>query len=73
MTDTFIVRTDIPESRDTKPRGTFDVGTWRVWPLPDSKGIAVYLNHMCGSRLVITQIADIPLKPADPSTRKETR
>lgn len=61
MTDTFIVRTDIPESRDTKPRGTFDVGTWRVWPLPDSRGIVVYINHLCGSRVVLTKVAHIPL------------
>lgn len=73
MHDAFITRTDTPENGETKPVGVFQLGTWRVWPLPDSKGIAVYLNHMCGSRLVITQIADIPLKAAEPSTRKETR
>lgn len=61
MTDAFISRTDIPESGETKPPGNFQVGTWRVWPLPQSRGLVVYVNHLCGSRIVLTKIADIPL------------
>lgn len=61
MSDTFIARTDIPESGETKPTGNFQVGTWRVWPLPQSRGLVVYVSHLCGSRIVLTKIADIPL------------
>lgn len=60
MSDTFIARTDIPEHGGTRPIGEFQIGTWRVWPLPNSRGITVYINHLCGSRIVLTKVADIP-------------
>ena len=60
MSDTFIARTDIPEHGGARPIGEFQIGTWRVWPLPNSRGITVYINHLCGSRIVLTKVADIP-------------
>jgi hypothetical protein len=61
MSDAFIARTDLPESGETKPRGSYTIGTWRIWPLPQSHGVVVYVNHLCGSRIVLTKIAEIPL------------
>jgi hypothetical protein len=66
LEDAFIARVDSPESGETRPIGTYTFGAWRVWPLPDSKGIVVYVNHLCGSRLVLTKIADISLEVPPP-------
>lgn len=65
MMDAFIMRVDTPESGVTRPVGAFRVGTWRVWPLPQSKGVVVYISHLCGSRLVMTKIVDIPFLAND--------
>jgi len=62
LNDAFITRTDMPEDGESKPKGSFLFGSWRVWPLPNSHGIVVYANHLCGSRVVLTKIADIPLQ-----------
>lgn len=67
MTDTFISRTDIPESGATKPQGNFQIGTWRVWPLPNSRGITIYVSHLCSSRVVLTKIAELPLPQKEPA------
>lgn len=61
LSDAFIARTDTPINGNTRPVGSFVIGTWRVWPLPDSRGITVYANHLCGSRIVLTKIADVAL------------
>lgn len=65
MSDAFIVRIDAPESGITRPRGNFLIGAWRVWPLKQSRGIAIYLHHFCGSRFVLSKAAEIPL-PLEP-------
>lgn len=65
MMDAFIMRVDTPESGVTRPVGAFRIGTWRVWPLPQSKGVVVYISHLCGSRLVMTKIVDIPFLAKD--------
>lgn len=67
MYDAFIVRTDMPEKPDTRPLGSFQVGTWRVWPLPNSRGLSIYVSHLCGSRIVLTKIVDLPLTPKEPA------
>jgi hypothetical protein len=64
MHDTYIARVDVPETGETRPTGEFSSGMWRVWPLPNSRGIVVYANHLCGSRIVVTKVADIDLTKA---------
>jgi hypothetical protein len=66
MSDVFIARTDNPTVGSTRPVGTFIIGSWRIWPLPDSKGVTVYASHLCGSRIVITKIAEVPLPHGAP-------
>lgn len=61
MHDTYIARVDMPETGETRPVGSFQSGVWRVWPLPNSRAIVIYMNHLCGSRLVVTRGADIDL------------
>ncbi len=61
LNDTFIARVDMPETGETRPAGDFRGGMWRVWPLPNSRGIVVYTNHLCGSRVVVTKVANINL------------
>lgn len=61
MHDTYIARADMPETGETRPVGAFQSGIWRVWPLPNSRSIVVYMNHLCGSRIVVTHGADIDL------------
>jgi hypothetical protein len=70
LEDAFIARIDAPESGETRPVGSYTLGAWRVWPLPNSKGIVVYANHLCGSRLVLTKIADIPLSEPAPKGKR---
>jgi len=61
MHDAYITRIDMPETGTTRPIGDFQSGMWRVWPLPNSRGIVVYMNHLCGARVVVTRGADIDL------------
>ena len=61
MSDAHITRTDGITESGTRPVGSFIVGTWRIWPIPDSSGISVYANHLCGSRMVLTKIAGLTI------------
>lgn len=61
MRDAYIMRSDFPEKGDTKPRGKFQIGTWRIWPRAGGVRVLVYVHHQCGQRLVTTKIADVPL------------
>lgn len=61
MHDTYIARADMPETGETRPVGAFQIGVWRVWPLPNSRSVVIYTNHLCGSRIVVTRAADIDL------------
>lgn len=61
LSDAYITRVDLPAGGATRPTGSFIVGTWRVWPLPDSRGVTVYSTHLCGSRIVLTKMADVAL------------
>jgi hypothetical protein len=59
--DLRIARVGIPEDGATKPRGTYDIGLWRVWPVDGIDTVKVYVTHQCGERFVATKIAEVEL------------
>lgn len=60
--DLRLARVDLPEEGNTKPRGAFDIGVWRVWPVEGVVQVNVYVMHDCGTgRLWATKIAEVPL------------
>lgn len=61
LRDAYIMRTDMLEKGDTKPRGNYQIGTWRIWPRAGGVRALVYVHHQCGQRLVTTKIADVSL------------
>jgi len=61
MSDAYIQRADIRENGDSKPPGNYYLGEWRIWPRSNAVEVVVNANHLCGDRLVITQIAKVPL------------
>jgi hypothetical protein len=62
-TDAFIGRMDGPTNGETRPKGAFMAGEWKVWPVEGAVSVVVYVNHLCGHRVVLTKLADIPLSP----------
>lgn len=61
MRDAYISRIDMPEKGETKPKGNFHIGSWRVWPRAGGVRVLAYVHHLCGSRMVTTKVADVPL------------
>ena len=61
MRDAYINREARRETGETKPRGSFDFGTWRLWPTDGALRAIVYISHQCGGRIVRTKIADVAL------------
>ena len=59
-------RVDRPEDGHTKPKGVFDIGKWRLWPVAGSTRVAVFTKHSCSGRLVVTKVADVSLVEAAP-------
>lgn len=59
--DANIQRLDIPERGDTKQRGAYDIGTWRVWPTDGATGALVMVQHLCAGRIVTTKITEVTL------------
>lgn len=59
--DLRMARIDIPEDKNTKPKGWYDIGVWKVWPVasPSLMGVEVIITHNCGGTLWSTQIAYI--------------
>lgn len=55
-------RVDRPADGHTNPVGKASIGYWRVWPLHDSDAVVLAVKYSCGGRLVVSRIADIPLK-----------
>lgn len=55
-------RVDKPADGHTKPVGKASIGHWRVWPLYGSDAVVLAVKHSCGGRLVVSKIADIPLR-----------
>lgn len=59
LRDAYARREDRPEHADNKPLGTFNLGTWRIWPKGDATRVAVYVEHDCDGRVVKSKIADV--------------
>ena len=53
-------RIDTPETGGTKPLGSFDIGVWRLWPVPmkEASHVVMFVQHDCAGRVVVTKIAD---------------
>jgi hypothetical protein len=61
--DTIIKRIDMPSEGKTKPRGTFDIGQWELYPIDGATHVSVWVQHSCGQDdLRSTRIADVELK-----------
>jgi hypothetical protein len=61
LKDAYMRRLDVPENGATKPRGTFDIGTWRIWPTSGASSVIVYAQHDCSGRIVQTKLAEVAL------------
>ena len=61
LLDVNAARVDRPEDRHTKPRGVFDLGQWRVWPVDGASAVLVYSTHSCDGRLVVSKLAEVRL------------
>lgn len=60
--DASIRRDDLPETGDTKPPGTYDIGRWRIWPThADSRSLLVFADHLCNQIQVRSLVAEVPL------------
>lgn len=66
MMDAYMRRIDTPEKGTTRPRGTFNIGVWRIWPINGASSVIVYAQHDCGNRIVQTRLADIDLSRGRP-------
>ena len=60
--DAHIHRIDITESGGTKAPGSYYLGEWRIWPRGQAVAVVVNSNHLCGTRLVVTKIAEVDLQ-----------
>lgn len=56
-----IDRIDRPATDSTHPQGSFDFGTWRIWPTTNTKLVAVYVLYDCGGRQVHVRAAEVVL------------
>lgn len=61
LRDLHMDRIDKPADGQTKPKGRFDFGTWRVWPTANTKLVEVYVQYDCGGRSVFVRAAEVAL------------
>jgi hypothetical protein len=63
LTDAFKERVTGPKEDGTsKPKGTYDIGYWRIWPKQGADSVLMYVQHDCaGPHLTTTKIADVAL------------
>ena len=61
LTAAYINRESKKELGETLPRGTYEFGTWRLWPIDSALRAVVYISHQCGDRIVRTKVADVAL------------
>ena len=57
-----LVRVDGPPAGATHPVGNLDLGHWKIWPTSDAVRVMVNVQHLCGSRIVVTTLSNLPLK-----------
>jgi len=61
LRDLNMERVDKPAAGATRPTGSFDFGTWRIWPTDKTKLIAVYVQYDCSGRDVHVRAAEVAL------------
>lgn len=67
LADAYMRRIDMPETGVTRPVGVYrSLGLWRVWPRGQAGVVAVYAQHSCSGRLVISKVAEVLLGPPPP-------
>lgn len=59
--DANITRLDMPSAGATKPKGEFDIGNWKLWPVTGAVSVQVYVQHDCDGRILNAQIAEVVL------------
>jgi hypothetical protein len=57
--DASIERIDQFEDKDSKPVGSFNFGTWRIWPRGNSVRVQIFSQYLCGQRMVVQRILDL--------------
>lgn len=61
LSDVYTRREDVPERGETKPIGSYSIGTWRMWPKGEAAAVLMYVLHDCDGRVVLTKIAEVVL------------
>lgn len=60
--DANIARLDRPKDERRREEGSYDFGTWGIWPVgPDAVKVQVWLHYSCRGRDVLTKVVDVPL------------
>lgn len=60
--EAYMRRVDKPESGVTRPLGEYATfGLWRIWPRGQAGVVAIYAQHACGGRLVLSKLAEVML------------
>ena len=60
--DAYRQRIDRPEGQFTRPKGTFDIGFWRIWPLgADAVSVVMFAKHECDGHVVVSKLAEVQL------------
>ena len=61
-TQANITRIDVPQNGNTKDRGKWDIGLWKIQPVTDAAvSVQAYTNHSCLGRIINTKIVDVKL------------
>lgn len=61
LSDAYTRRDDRRERGDSKLPGTYDIGTWSVWPASGAVAVIMVVQHDCDGRIVQSKIADVAL------------
>jgi len=60
--DTTITRLDKPATNTTRPRGSFNMGLWRIEPTEGATRVTIFTQHACGvDDLRTTKLAEVKL------------
>lgn len=61
LTDAYKERINLLEDSSSKPKGTHDLGRYRIWPLLGADTVIMRVLHDCDGRFITTQIAEVKL------------
>lgn len=59
--DTRLERIDMDNQNRTRPAGIYDLGLWRIEPVNGASAVAIYIQHNCGGRMLLTRVAQVSL------------